>query len=254
LIFFSIIVPAFNEERRLPGALPKMVSFLDRFGRQLVEVLVVDDGSTDGTASLVRKFAERDRRFRLLSNPGNRGKGYAIRQGMLAAKGEWRLMTDADLSTPLEEFGKLYETAQSQTAAIVIGSRALNRALVSKRQALLRDLGGRFFNLVMRLLTGLPFADTQCGFKLYRADAAEALFSRQVLDGFSFDVEALFIARKLGYKILEIPVRWANVEGTKVTTAATVRAVLDLWRIRRFAWAGRYDQSPSPVAVGAIKL
>lgn len=214
----------------------------------------MDDGSTDGTASMVRKFAERDGRFRILSNPGNCGKGYAVRQGMLKAKGDWRLMTDADLSTPLEELQKLVDTAQSHAAAIVIGSRALNRALVSKRQVLLRDLGGRFFNLVMRLLTGLPFADTQCGFKLYRADAAEAVFSRQILDGFSFDVEALFVARKLGYQALEIPVRWANVEGTKVTTTATIQAFLDLWRIRRFAWTGRYDRCASPVPVGAAKL
>lgn len=242
-------MPAFNEERRLPEALPKLASFLDGRERQLVEVVVVDDGSTDGTASVVRNLANRDGRFRLLSNPGNRGKGYAVRHGMLNAKGEWRLMTDADLSTPIEELQKLCEAARDHSAAVVIGSRALNRALVSRRQALLRDFGGRFFNLVMRLLTGLPFADTQCGFKLYRADAAEAVFSRQILDGFSFDVEALFIARKLGYKILEIPVRWANVEGTKVTTAATVRAFLDLGRIRRFAWNGRYDRCTPPIAV-----
>lgn len=162
---------------------------------------------------------------------------------MREAKGDWRLMTDADLSTPIEELNKLYLAAQDQNAAVVIGSRALNRALVSKRQGMLRDFGGRFFNLMMRLLTGLPFADTQCGFKLYRADAAAAVFSRQILDGFSFDVEALFIARKMGYKTIEIPVRWANVEGTRVTIAATIRAFTDLWRIRRFAWIGRYEHS-----------
>ena len=241
-------MPAFNEERRLPETLAKLASFLDGMECRFAEVIIVDDGSRDGTASLVRQWGEDDPRFRILSNPGNRGKGYAVRHGMLEAKGDWRLMTDADLSTPVEELEKLYRAAETQCAAVVIGSRALNRALVSKRQALLRDLGGRFFNLVMRLLTGLPFADTQCGFKLYRADAAEAVFSGQILDGFSFDVEALFIARKLGYKILEIPVRWANVEGTKVTTAATVRAFLDLLRIRRFAWRGCYDHLTSPIA------
>jgi glycosyltransferase involved in cell wall biosynthesis len=170
---------------------------------------------------------------------------------MLHAKGDWRLMTDADLSTPIEEFNTLYQAAQTHNAEVVIGSRALNRSLVSKRQSRLRDLGGRFFNLLMRLLTGLPFADTQCGFKLYRADTAQAVFSRQILDGFSFDVEALFIARKMGRKIVEVPVRWANVEGTKVTMAATVRAILDLWRIRKFAWTGRYDADPSPAVAGA---
>ncbi|HEX4808562.1 MAG TPA: dolichyl-phosphate beta-glucosyltransferase [Bryobacteraceae bacterium] len=246
----SIIVPAFNEERRLPDALAKLARFLDEL-QSSAEVVVVDDGSTDKTASLVRDIAARDVRFRLLSNPGNRGKGYAVRHGMLKARGEWRLMTDADLSTPIDEFQKLYEAAHTQSAAVVIGSRAVNRALVSKRQALLRDLGGRFFNLIMRLLTRLPFADTQCGFKLYRADAAEAVFARQILDGFSFDVEALFIARKLEYKILEVPVRWANVEGTKVTALATARAFLDLWRIRGFAWKGRYDQLSTPLAARA---
>lgn len=244
-------MPAFNEERRLPHTLANVASFLDGLQHAFVEVIVVDDGSTDGTASLVRKLAECDARFRLLSNPGNRGKGYAVRHGMLQAKGDWRLMTDADLSTPIEELNKLYQAAQSDGADVVIGSRALNRALVSKRQALLRDLGGRFFNLLMRLLTGLPFADTQCGFKLYRAAAAQTVFSKQILDGFSFDVEALFIARRLGCKIVEMPVRWANVEGTKVTMMATVRAFLDLWRIRRFAWIGRYVGSPSPAAPGA---
>lgn len=247
-------MPAFNEERRLPDALAKLTSFLDELDSRFVEVIIVDDGSADGTASLVRKLANLDGRFRLLRNPGNRGKGYAVRHGMLAAKGDWRLMTDADLSTPMDEFQKLYDIVQPQSAAVAIGSRALNRALVLKRQALVRDLGGRFFNLVMRLLTGLPFADTQCGFKLYRADAAEAVFSRQILDGFSFDVEALFIARKLGYKILEIPVRWANVEGTKVNTAATVRAFLDLLRIRQFAWGGRYDHLASPAPQVSAKL
>lgn len=251
MISVSIIVPAFNEEHRLPGTVAKLGPFLDRFEHSSVEVVIVDDGSTDNTAALVRDLAARDERFRLVSNPGNRGKGYAVRNGMLEARGEWRLMTDADLSTPIEDWEKLYSAAESQGAAVAIGSRALNRALVSKRQALLRDLGGRFFNLIMRLLTGLPYADTQCGFKLYRVDAAEAVFARQILDGFSFDVEALFIARKLGYKILEVPVRWANVEGTKVTAAATARAFLDLWRIRGFAWRGRYDGLATPMAARA---
>jgi len=238
----SIVVPAYNERARLPETLGRLASFLDHSSQgQQAEVLVVDDGSSDGTAGLVEELGRSDPRFRLLSNPGNRGKGYAVRHGMLKAAGDWRLMTDADLSTPIEELDRLWKAACEQNAAVVIGSRAINRKLVAKHQSWFRETGGRFFNWVMRVITGLPFADTQCGFKLYRADAAEAIFSRQVLDGFSFDVEDLYLAQRMGLKVLELPVAWANVEGTKVTAAATARALTDLVRIRRFDWKGVYD-------------
>jgi glycosyltransferase involved in cell wall biosynthesis len=240
----TIVVPAYNERNRLPETLGRLASFLDHssHGPQ-AEVLVVDDGSFDGTAGLVEEWRGTDSRFRLLSNPGNRGKGYAVRHGMLKASGDWRLMTDADLSTPIEELDRLWKAACEQNVAVVIGSRAINRKLVAKHQSWFRETGGRFFNWVMRAITGLPFADTQCGFKLYRADAAEAVFSRQVLDGFSFDVEDLYLAQRMGFKILELPVAWANVEGTKVTAAATVKAFMDLVRIRWFDWKGIYDFS-----------
>src|SRR5260370_29416981 len=135
------------------------------------ELIVVDDGSRDATASVVEKLQEIHASVRLLRNPGNRGKGYAIRHGMLEAGGEWILYTDADLSTPIEEFAKLFAAASEQDAGIAIGSRAIDRSLVEVHQPLLREYSGRFFNLVMRIVTGLPFRDTQCGFKLYRADA-----------------------------------------------------------------------------------
>ena len=141
-------------------------------------------------------------------------------------------MTDADLSTPVEEIVKLYESATREDAPIAIGSRAVDRTLIKRHQPLLREMGGRFFNLVMRGVTGLPLWDTQCGFKLYRADAAEAVFSRQTLDGFSFDVEDMYIARQLKLKVVEVPVVWSNAEGTKVGFQSTIRAFTDLIRIR----------------------
>jgi dolichyl-phosphate beta-glucosyltransferase len=237
----SIVIPAYNEQNRLPETLGRLASFLDHPSKGQAEVLVVDDGSFDGTASLVEEWSRTDPRFRLLRNPGNRGKGYAVRHGMLKASGDWRLMTDADLSTPIEELDRLSAIAIEQGAAVVIGSRGINRKLVAKHQSWFRETGGRFFNFVMRVVTGLPFSDTQCGFKLYRADAAEAIFSRQVLDGFSFDVEDVYLAKRLGLPVLEVPVAWANVEGTKVTAAATVKAFADLVRIRWFDWKGTYN-------------
>jgi dolichyl-phosphate beta-glucosyltransferase len=168
----------------------------------------------------------------VLRNPGNRGKGYAVRHGMLEARGDWILYSDADLSTPIEDADKLYQAAIESSAAIAIGSRAIDRSLVSVHQSGFREWGGRAFNVVMRLITGLRFHDTQCGFKLYRRDAARAVFSRQKLDGFSFDVEDLYLARKAGLKAIEVPVRWANVEGTKVSMGQAVKSFTDLVKIR----------------------
>jgi dolichyl-phosphate beta-glucosyltransferase len=236
----SVIIPAFNEEKRLPDTLNKLEGFVETLRLESLEIIIVDDGSTDGTAEIIRRRAEADSRFRLLQNPGNCGKGYAVRHGMLEAKGEWRLLTDADLSTPIAELGKLHRAVEEQGAAVAIGSRALDRSLIARRQSFFREFGGRFFNIVMRRITGLPFADTQCGFKLYRADAAEAIFSRQILNGFSFDVEDMFIARRLGIQVAEVPVAWANAEGTKVNFRSTLQAFVDLVRIRLYARAGRY--------------
>ena len=197
------------------------------------ELLVVDDGSRDATASVVEKLQETHPSVRLLRNPGNRGKGYAIRHGMLEARGEWILYTDADLSTPIAEIAKLYAAAVEQKADVAIGSRALNRALVEVHQPVFREYSGRFFNLVMRTVTGLQFRDTQCGFKLFRAEAARQIFPRQKQDGFSFDVEDLVIAKKLGLRAIEVPVRWANVEGTKVRLSQGLKSFTDLVQIRR---------------------
>ena len=229
----SVVIPAYNEEKRLPATLDRVTAWLDAQSLEFGEVIVVDDGSRDGTAALVERYCAAHPCVRLLQNPGNRGKGYSVRYGILETRGEWVLFSDADLSTPIEDVTRLYEAASDAGADIAIGSRALDRSLVSKRQAPLRELSGRFFNLVMRTATGLPFRDTQCGFKLYRASAAREVFSRQKLDGFSFDVEALYIARRLGIPAVEAPVRWANVEGTKVSALTGLRSFADLVRIRR---------------------
>jgi len=228
----SIVIPAYNEEQRLPGTLDRIAAYAERSAIPVSEILVVDDGSRDGTAALVQA---REGIVRLLSNPGNRGKGYAVRNGMLAAKGEWVLSTDADLSTPIEELQKLIAAALRESAVVAIGSRALDRNLVKVHQPMMRELSGRAFNIVMRLITRLPFRDTQCGFKLFRKDAAKQIFSRQIEEGFSFDVEDLMIARSLGLRCIEVPVEWSNVEGTKVSLAQGMKSFSDLVRIRRRA-------------------
>jgi len=236
----SIVIPAYNEERRLPSTLDLIFAWLDAASRRDAEVLVVDDGSTDATAAVVESRAAAEPRLRLLRNPGNRGKGYAVRHGMLEAQGDWILCSDADLSTPIEELSKLLAAAEEKGAAIAIGSRALDRSLIGVHQSQWREMSGIVFNRMMRLATGLPFADTQCGFKLFRSDAARRIFALQRLDGFSFDVEDLFVARTLGIPAIEVPVRWNNVEGTKVSLLQGVASFLDLLRIRWNWFHGHY--------------
>lgn len=232
------MVPAYNEAARLPLTLPKLAQFCERHGS--VEVLIVDDGSKDSTAAVIREFAARYPFVRLLQNPGNRGKGYSVRHGMQQAQGDWILSTDADLSSPLEEVDKLLAAVDREQAAAAIGSRALDRSLVGVHQAAMREWSGRLFNVIMRAATGLPFRDTQCGFKLFRSDAARVIFPRQKLDGFGFDVEDLLIARIHGFKVVEVPVRWDNVEGTKVSALTGARAFWDLLVVRWHQLCGRY--------------
>jgi glycosyltransferase involved in cell wall biosynthesis len=231
----SIIIPAYNEAKRLPASLVKVREYLDAAQWDFAEVLVVDDGSTDNTVQVAR-----DAGVRVLSNPGNRGKGYSVRHGILEAKGEWALFTDADLSTPIGEVEKLWSAVEREGAAVAVGSRAVDRSLVGVHQPPLREAVGRVFNLAMRLITGLHFKDTQCGFKLFQTCASREVFSRQLLDGFGFDVEVLFIAGKRGYRAVEVPVRWDNVEGTKVSLWLGFVAFLDLLKVRRNALQGKY--------------
>ena len=234
----SIVIPAYNEEKRLPATLDRIASWVKDSPLPVGEILVVDDGSRDGTAALVEK---RGAPVRLVRNPGNRGKGYAVRNGMLAATGDWILATDADLSAPIEELANLIDAARRENAVVAIGSRALDRQLVKVHQPIMREFSGRAFNVVMRVVTGLPFRDTQCGFKLFRQDAAKTIFSRQLEEGFSFDVEDLVIARMLGLRSIEVPVEWSNVEGTKVSLAQGMKSFADLVRIRARAMRGAYQ-------------
>ena len=231
----SIIIPAYNEEKRLPATLQAVQEYLGREPWEFTEIIVVDDGSRDGTQQVAYRADAR-----VLANPGNQGKGYSVRHGMLEARGEWALLSDADLSAPIDELEKLWNAAAGESAAVAIGSRALDRSLIGVHQPWLRESVGRFFNVMMRLVTGLPFRDTQCGFKLFDARAAREIFSRQLLDGFGFDVEVLYIARQLGYKCLEVPVKWNDVAGTKVSLWRGLAAFLDPIKVRWNGLTGKY--------------
>jgi glycosyltransferase involved in cell wall biosynthesis len=254
LTSLSIIIPAYNEEARLPSTLDAVARYLTRSPHAgKTEVLVVDDGSRDGTATLVENYRAGYPSLRLLRNPGNRGKGYSVRHGMLEACGQWRLFTDADLSAPIEELDFLLRVAERDNADIVIGSRALDRSLIAVHQSWSREYSGRVFNLFMRMMTGLPFRDTQCGFKLFSAHAAESIFPLQQLDRFSFDVEDLVIARSLGLRVIETPVRWSNVEGTKVSAMQGLNSFADVLRIRWYKVQGRYHPLPQPAASGSMR-
>jgi glycosyltransferase involved in cell wall biosynthesis len=236
----SIIIPAYNEEARLPATLERIRAYLDdRWPVGFREILVVDDGSRDGTAEAAGRFEG----VRVLRNPGNRGKGYSVRHGVLEARGEWVLFTDADLSTPIEELEKLWSATERGAASVAIGSRALDPSLIGVHQPAIREASGRFFNWTMRLITGLPFRDTQCGFKLLEAAAAKNIFRRQRLDGFGFDVEVLALARALGYRAVEVPVRWDNAQGSKVGLGGGLAAFLDVLRVRWNLCRGKYDRA-----------
>ena len=228
----SIIVPAYNESARLPETLRRIEEYFTQTHWDFHEIVVVDDGSTDATAAAAETFAAHNPNIRVLRNPGNRGKGYSVRHGMQEARGEWRLFSDADLSAPIEELDKLWNELQRQGAQIAIGSRAIDRSLIGVHQPGLRESAGKIFNAVMRVVAGLPFADTQCGFKLFSAAAARDIFPRQTLERFGFDVEVLFIARRFGYKTIEVPVRWNHVDGSKVSMFTGIHAFKELADVR----------------------
>lgn len=239
----SIIIPAFNEERRLPPTFAKLENYFSTTVWRSIEVIVVNDGSQDRTAQVTCEFTKRKPEVRLVHNPGNRGKGYSVRHGVAHASGDWILFTDADLSTPLDELTKLLQVANNSAADVIIGSRALDRSLILKHQPFSRQLAGMLFNVAVRMTTGMSYRDTQCGFKLFSRRAARELFGRQQLDGFGFDVELLFIAQKLGLTVAEVPVVWEDAPGTKVSMLHGLDAFVDLLRVHVHAAQGNYRTS-----------
>jgi glycosyltransferase involved in cell wall biosynthesis len=212
---YSIIIPAYNESERLAVSLPKVLDYVGK--RQLPsEIIVVNDGSSDDTADVVRRFMAMHPDVRLVENPGNRGKGYSVRNGMLHAQGDVMLFTDADLSSPIYEADKLF-AAIEQGADVAIGSRWLNAELQTERQPWHRQLYGRLFNLALRVVLGLKYRDTQCGFKAFTRDAAHTIFTRQRVERWGFDPELLFLANKFKLRTVEIPVEWAHDHRSKIS-------------------------------------
>lgn len=240
----SIVIPAYNEERRIARTLGETFDYLDQQPYSS-EILVVDDGSSDRTEEVVLSFKSRaGDRLRLVKNPGNKGKGYAVRNGMLQAKGEIVLFCDADMSTPPGEIAKVIEPIENDRYDVVFGSRAIAGSRIEERQSAVREAIGRVGNLLLQTLTGLRFRDTQCGFKAFRRSAAQSAFSLQRIEGFGFDPEVLYIAQKQGWRLLETPVRWSHVEGSKVNAFATpIKVLLEVTTIRWNDILGRYDET-----------
>ena len=243
----SIVIPAYNEEPRLGRALSRIREYFASkpAGMAGIEIVVVDDGSTDGTARVAQDWTRQIPSLRLLSNGENRGKGYSVRQGMLGARGRIALFTDADLSAPIEESEKLLAAIHAGNDA-AIGSRALDRSLIFGHQSRLREVAGMIFNGFVRIATGLPFHDTQCGFKAFVRERCRIVFEQQRIEGFGFDPEILFLAGRHGLRTAEVPVRWAHDPGTKVRVLRDSWLMLgDLGHIRWNWLLGRYPVKPS---------
>ncbi len=236
----SVIIPAHDEERRLPASLDQVFAFLDTQSYE-AEVLVVENGSTDGTLQVAQAFSTQHGNLRVIHEPG-RGKGLAVRRGMLEAQGQYRFMCDADLSMPIEEVNK-FLPPQLTGFDIAIGSREV-RGAVRYDEPSYRHLGGRLINFVIRMLILPHLEDTQCGFKCFRAEVATDLFGRQLMDGWSFDIEVLYLAERAGYKIVEVPIDWYYRPESKVSALRdALQMVEDILRIHRNARRGLYDAS-----------
>ncbi len=247
------MIPAYNESARLGATLEKVLAYIRAQGWN-AEVIVVNDGSRDNTADIVRTFAAKDAALRLVENPGNRGKGYSVRNGMLHAHGRIMLFSDADLSSPIEEAPKLFQALEAG-ADIAIGSRWLRAETQTQRQPLHRQLFGRIFNLLLRLTLGLQFKDTQCGFKAFKQPAVQAIFPLQKIERWGFDPEILFLARKHGFSVQEIAVAWGHSGGARINPLMDgSRMFLEMLHIRWNDLTGKYDAAPTAPAQAANTL
>ena len=243
----SIVIPAYNESARIEMALARVLSCV--YEREWdAEVLVVDDGSTDDTAAIVQRWMSKHPRLQLFENPGNRGKGYSVRNGLLQATGQIVMFTDADLSAPIEEAERLFRAIEDG-ADVAIGSRWLDKQRQTRHQPLYRRFFGRCYNALTRLVMGLPYKDTQCGFKAFRRSAARCIFPLQTIERWGFDPEILFIAQKLDFKIVEVPVTWGHDERSRISYLRDGSQMLrEMVEIRSNSLRGRYDR-----AIAALK-
>lgn len=238
----SIVIPAFEESARIGNTLQKILVYIkNEF--PTAELIVVDDGSRDETSGVSKKFfAEHPEvKAKVIRYEQNRGKGYAVKTGLLEAKADIALFSDADLSTPITELPKLIEPIQRGEFDVTLGSRALDRSLIGTHQPWTREQGGKVFNLIVKLLTGLPFWDTQCGFKAFNMEKFRLLLPLMTIDRFGFDVEFLLTAYKNGLRLKEIPVRWDDAEGSKLSFRNGLPAFVEVNKIRQNARRGMYN-------------
>jgi len=229
--YLSVIIPAYNEQERLENTLESMIRYLE--GKKYsYEIIIVNDGSTDGTGEIAQKYSQIRKNIRILTNDTKKGKGYSVKRGMLDGDGKYLLFSDSDMSTPIEEEEKLIGWL-GQGYDIAIGSRSMKESRIIVHQAWHREMMGKIFNKFVRLITVRGLIDTQCGFKVFRRECAKKLFGMQKLDGFAFDVEILFLAKKHDYKIKEVPVQWRNSPHTKVNALRDpLNMMIELVKIR----------------------
>jgi len=234
LPYFSIVVPAYNEARRLPPTMAALAEFFRSFTRGY-EVLIVVEGSTDGTLEIAAGLAAQQAHFQVIDNGPQRGKGHAVRSGMQRARGEIVFYMDADLSVPLSEVSAFLRRFEERPEVdVLVGNRQHAESRITRRQSALRETMGKIFNRILQSLTLVALRDTQCGFKAFRRAACREIFRRQTIDGFAFDVEVLLLADRLGFTIEDRPVEWINSPDSRVNIVAdSWRMLLDAWRIRR---------------------
>ncbi len=238
---YSIVIPAYNESERITASLAKVLAYIEAQG-WTAEVIVVNDGSRDNTAEIVRGYMREHPIVRLLENPGNKGKGYSVRHGMMEGRGDILLLSDADLSSPIYEARKLFDAIENGGADIAIGSRWLQKETQTQRQPFYRQVSGRVFNLMLRVVLGLKQKDTQCGFKAFTRQAAQSVFPPQRIERWGFDPEILFLADKFKLKTVEVPVEWANDDRSKINPLTDgFRMFWEMMRVRWYSLTGQYD-------------